>query len=693
MKTSLMYSILFCMVVQIRSASPLGIASLHNRLHYFTAAAGPSIDQETENLKRILNFINKSPEFRPLTLSVVLPRFRSSFVDFLLEYVNESSMEAFKVMFRDLSSTETLSNRTQLTWIIFARDLYNLYAYIYWQPGLWKSSNQYLIFITSRKVTLDWRGLLKTLWRKHRVYRIMIVSLRDKFRCLVGFRPFEIKDGEFGDVRKLCFQSAPTKGPVFNVSSNHSEENRVTTLKPVEAREEILNENTRLFETFHNLNNYPLNVLVFESLLSGIGYDDQHRLKLFKVDGYVVYALEDALKCKFRMNFMRKFACKMNDPFDKSLKEIENGNAEMVITGFFVKQYPRHTKFQFTSSMYEDKLCFLSPDSGLVPKAYMPFMPFEKDLWAVLMIYNVLVTLLWRFLKGVSPAHRRAKVAEQVGMSSLCDESRRHLNEMADGSPMASKPRRGPPEMPEPMLKFFHFVEQLCYPFPREETHAQRFLLAGTLFFGLIVNGVYQSGLVSSLSKPFHYPQLRTLEDVIGSEKMLITKYANLKTAFLDDTPVGTKLQQMIHVICTRRETKALVAYDNKIAITRYYSMLLGDYAYYDKDGNPLIYVVDEFPMNYRVSYVLRSPSPYAERVNFVLLRLNEAGLPDFWIKKTLLKLTIAKMRRKLKNEKMKIILTLSHYSLTFLLLLAGLIGSGVIFFVEVYMAGRARFG
>ncbi|XP_078034971.1 uncharacterized protein LOC144469004 [Augochlora pura] len=695
MKTSLTCSILFCLVVLIKSTTPLGIASVHNRLHYFMVAAGPSIDQATENLKRILNFINESPEFRPLTLSVVLPRFHSSFVDSLVEHVNESSMKAFKVRSQDLSLAVTLLNRSQLTWIIFARDLYNLYSYIYWQPGLWKTSNQYLIIIPNRKVSLDWRGFLRKLWTKHRVYKTVIVSLHDNFRCLVGFKPFQINGEKFGDIRKLCFQSVAAKGSeeVFDVTSNDPEEDRATMLKPIEPREEILNQNTHLFEIFHNLNNYPINIIVFESLLSGFNYDDQHRLKLSRVDGDVVYALENALRCKFRVTFMRKVDFYMNDPFDKSLNEIENGNVEMVITGFFVKQYTKRTQFQFTPSMYEDKLCFLSPDSGLVPKAYMPFMPFEKDLWAVLLIYNVIVTLLWCFFKGVSPMYRPTDVTGQVRTSYPCDKSGRHMDKVTNGLAMTLKSRRGPPEVPEPMLKFFKFVELLCYPFPKEETSAQRSLLAGTLFFGLIVNGVYQSGLVSSLSKPFHYPQLRTLEDVIDSGKILITKYANLKTVFLDDTPVGMKLEQRINVITTRKQTKALVAFDDKIAITRYYSMLLGDYAYYDKDGNPLIYVVDECPMNYRVSYVLRSPSPYAERVNFVLLRLNEAGIPAISLQKTLFKLTIVKMRRKLNNEKRKIILTLHHYSLTFLLLFVGLVCSGVIFFVEIYMAGRARSG
>ncbi|XP_076656673.1 uncharacterized protein LOC143361286 [Halictus rubicundus] len=791
MKTTIR-SILFCIAFLAGS-----IAAQRKRLH--CSAERRSDDPEAENLKTILNFVHESPEFRPLALSVILPEFRSSFVDFLLEYASEASIERsgsvfpiYKIRSRDLSSAISRMNRSQITWIIFVDDLYSLYVYAYWQPGLWKSSNQYLIFVTSRRVVERWRNLLKKLWTKYGVYRALIVPLHDDFGCLIRFRPFQIYGEEFGDVEKLCLQSAAIERSEdsFNASSGNPEDlqdGQITLFKSAEECQEVLNENTRLFESFRNLNNHPLNVTVFESLLMGYSYDEQHRLRLSKVDGDVVYSLEKALKCKFHVTFMRKLDFQMDDPFDKSLKEIESGNAEIVITGFFVKVYTRHTQFQFTSSMYEDKLCFLSPDSGLVPKAYMPFMPFEKDLWAVLMVYNLLISLLWCCLRRASLTFRRTKVVgehslqagrsisrsssrssdqlnrcleklevgssknlepeegppeviqRQIGSSnrssfssqlkkylekleigssedssssqlkrdlkepkagfsetsqprkdrsSSSDRWKRHLKEL-NGSSVTLEPRKGPPEVPQRLLKFSHFVEVLCYPLQKGQSPAQRSLLVGTLFFGLIVNGVYQSCLVSSLSKPFHYPQLQTLEDVVDSGKTLITKYANLKTAFLDDTPVGMKLDQMIHVISSRKRTKDMVAFEKKIAITRYYTMLIGDFAYYDKDGNPLIYVVDECPMNYRVSYVLRSQSPYAERVNFVLLRLNEAGLPAFWFDNIIYQKKIFKMRTKLKNEERKIILTLNHYSLTFLLLLAGLIGATIIFVAEVYVARR----
>ncbi|XP_031825527.1 uncharacterized protein LOC116423914 [Nomia melanderi] len=711
-------SMLFCVAILLaRPPASQGTTSVYCGLRC-SGIRSPFSAQEIGNLKTILNFIAESPEFRPLTLSVILPEFRSSFVDILLRYIGENSIEAYKIRSRELSRSPRWMDRARLTWIIVVNDVYSLYIFIYWQPRLWKPGNQYLIFVTSKKVSGHWRNALKKLWKRNKVYRAVVIPAQDDFGCLIRFAPFEVRAGDFGEIRKLCLQNAVKGYKRLHEDSACSEscaDNTSLTASTV-AAVDPLQKDTRLFETFGNLNHYPLNVIVFESLLMGFMYDDQQRLVLTKVDGNVVYALEKALNCKFRLTLMKKLDFRREDPFDKSLREIEAGHVEIVITGFFVKLYTSHAEFQFTSSMYEDKLCFISPDSGLVPKAYMPFLPFEEELWALLMVYNVSITLLWCLLKYVNRRFQRTGSTNEeshTGNNEGTPARRLKGSSMDPGGIDRSLDSRGslygqprgrfeslnripnsradPPEVPRYLLKLFHFAELLCYPSQRGDTPAQRSLLVGTLFFGLIVNGVYQSCLVSSLSKPFHYPQLRTIEDVMDSGKTLITKYANLKTTFLDDTPTGEKFGRMIRVINTRTPTKDLVAFKDKIAITRYYTMLLGDYAYYDKDGNPLIYVVDECPMNYRAAYVLRANSPYAERVNSLLLRLNEGGLPVFWFQNMTYTLRVRKMRRTAKNEERKITLTMDHYTLTFALLLVGLTISALIFLGEVYTVRKAR--
>lgn len=698
---------------------PLGILLLlksstlaeHSRNHdkfYSSIESKPLSSQETDNLRLVLNFIRQSPEFHPLTFSVILPEFQSSFIEFLLSYIGQNSIEAYKVRARDLSLKATWMNRLRLTWIFVVQDLSSFNIFVYWQWNLWKAGNQYLIIFTGKVVTTLWTEAFTNLWRKYDVHRIVVVD--DDFRCLTRYMPFEKRSNNgFGRVYKSCLEK--------NHFTKRSSEYDLLQNPPKDYNSRYpgeilrLNRDTRLFENFQNLNHYPLNVLVFESLLMNVSYDTRNRLKLSKPDANVAFALEKAMGAKFRIKAMRK-ADFMDDPFTTSLTDIETRNVDMIITGFFVKVYSKFRKFQFTCAMYEDKLCFVSPDSGLVPKAYMPFLPFQKSLWFLLIAYNITVTFLWCLVKHISESLRRQyKCANPSRRLEINRSTRKphawYLPKSGIKNYFPIKEHRSsdvsnyeePPEIPRYIKSPIIFIEYLTYPFQTSEIPAQRALLLGTLFFALILNGLYQSVLVSSLSKPFHYPQLHNLEDVVDSGKIVITKYANLKNVFLDDTELDATLAQRIRLINTQRSTKDIVAYEDKIAITRYYSLELDDSDYFDKEGNPLLNLVDECPMNYRVSYVSRLHSPYAEKVDFVLLRLREAGLLNFWFDDMLYRIKIVKIKkRRLKKDMAamkswmsdKIMLSLDHYLLTFLLLLVGLFGSTVMFFVELYMAKRS---
>ncbi|XP_026669062.1 uncharacterized protein LOC108624593 isoform X2 [Ceratina calcarata] len=599
--------------------------------------------REVDNLKELLNFVQRSSEFHPLTLSIVRPEFRSDFLDFFLRYTTENSIESYIVRARDLSVTLASINNVRFTWILIIRDWASLNIFIYRQRNLWRSSNRYLIIFTNEGVKLPWRDALEKLWRKYNVYRALVFLSDEHFRCLLNYMPFEVFKYGFGSVRKLCLKE------------NSTEESGQNSLENEESEVLHLDRHTKLFEDFRNLNNYPLNVMVFESLLMNVSYTDENQLILTKPDASVLFTLEKTMGAKFRVKAMNKIKFR-EDPFNYSLRSIENGTVDMVITGFFIKLYSDSKMFQFTCAMYEDKLCFLAPDSGLLSKAYMPFLPFKKSLWMLLMAYDVVVTLLWYLVKYIDESL-------QGGSSKSTDE------------PIY----RG--EIPRCVTSFVIFFEKLCYPFERGETLSQRALLFGTLFFSLIVNGLYQSCLVSSLSKPFHQPQLNTLEDVLNSGKTVVTKYANLKDIFQDDSEVDSKLYQSIQVISQGRkeDIKYFVAYDDKISLTRYQTMELEDFDYYDEDENPLIHVVNETPMNYRISYVLRFRSPYAERVDFLLLRLSESGLVCFWFENMTHPIRLVKARRKLDKEKTWIKLAMDHYSITFLSLVVGLLGSIVV--------------
>lgn len=613
--------------------------------------------QEIDNLGLVLNFIRQSPEFQPLTISVILTKFQSAPIDAALRYIRENSIQTYKVSTaRDPLKSCRWNNESEgITWL-FAIDHLDV-IFVYWD--VWNSNDQYLIVSTAGRAQAGivvWRDVFEKLWKRYHAYRVIVISADDDFRCMLRYKPFERHEDQYGVVYKTCLGEG-SRGA---------------------GRGEIVGSG-RLFENFENLNHYPVNVSVFESLLMRISYDRRNRLKLDKIDAKALFVLEKAMRASFNIKAVRKRNIK-RDPFSFLIKDIERGITDMCITGFFVKTYDRFQKFQFTASMYEDKICFVMTNYGFIPNMYVFFFPFRAHLWLVLITYNVLITLLWRLVRYLSSLFRRRSP------TSSNNRDTRIIGSRAKGVHVRGESVGGkPPEIPRIVEKFFTFFEYLCYPIRDSEYTAERALLTGILFFNLIISGLYQSFLVSSLNKPFHYYQYRTVDEVVRSGKTMITKYENLKQAF-----VGSDLWEKIQVIEFQRSTKNIVLTEDKISMTRLYNMQLLPHRRFNDREKSSLYMVDECAMTYRISYILKLHSPYAERVNFVLLRMAEAGLPEHWIDEMKYFVTLYNEGETEDSAKIHK-LSLGYYVLAFLLLLIGLLLSTLIFFCELQAAKRNR--
>ncbi|KAL0108843.1 hypothetical protein PUN28_014156 [Cardiocondyla obscurior] len=619
---------------------------------------------ESENLRIILHYVRKmeNEKFYSSIFSLVSSDDESSiiFVDFLSKYVASEYIVSYKITTSDFSRMYTWQNHVGLTWIFIVGDTSTLNWFVHEQSHIWKATNQYIIIVTNPNMTWP-REIFPTVWKMYGVYRIVIVSTKDDFRCLRRYLPFEkIRRNEYGAVHKICLTG----------------------------RED----NTELYVNIENLNGYPIRVVVFPSVTMEIAfYEDATRPKFNGVDANAMLLLERAMGARFHINVFRMINSingDYEDPFHRTLQYIENGEAELIVNSFFVHQYKEYEKYEFTATIYEDKLCLIAPTAGFVPKSYMPIMSFAPDLWVALAMYNILVSIVWFLIKYYSVSFRQRKAVviplERITESSFATSHRRRFANLFPG-------------IHPYVLSCFDLVETWCYPLKENSgsastttTTAQRAFLIGTLFFGLIVTGLYQSCLMSSLSDPFHYPELKTLEDVASSNLTLITKYYNVKeSTFTGNTTLDNKLHSKTQLFVAKERTYDAVAFDRKtIAISRYASVKLTDMSkYYDIDGNELLHIVEEYPTTYLLSYVMRIYSPYRERINGLLLRMQEAGLVRLWYERMAHPFYVAEQKRRADKRERKIRLTMEHYSFTFIGLAFGLFSCVVVFLAELYLA------
>ncbi|XP_072757069.1 uncharacterized protein [Anoplolepis gracilipes] len=614
-----------------------------------------SSSTESENLKIILNYVRSEQEFHPSIFSLVSSDIRSNFVDLVSKYVATESIVSYKITMNDLSQRYTWQNRVDLTWIFIVDDI-DVLKFFVREQGIWKATNQYLVIVTSPTLSVSSRDIFQTVWKTYNVYRIILVSIQDDFRCLSRYLPFEKnRQNEYGVVSKVCLTNRPN--------------------------------NIKLYTNFENLNGYPIRVIVFRSLMMNVTFDEDTRTYEYKgLDADAMFLLEKSLGAQFcidvvSINFTKG---RRQDPFHHSLQHIEDDESEVIITSFFIYQYQEYQRYEFTTSISEDKLCLIAPSADFIPKSYMPIMPFAPDLWTALAIYNVLVSVLWFLIKYYSGSFRRQEAV-------LLPLTRTEF--------ILSRRSNLPPRIHPYVTACFNLVETSCYPLKEDDggqgsTTAQRVFLFGTLFFGLIVVGLYQSYLVSGLSNPFHYPELNTLEDVANSNLTLVTKYYNLKEhTFTENTTLDNKLHSKIKIIVSDKPINDFVAFGKKVvAIARYASIKLGDLSnYYDADGNELLHLVEECPTTYSLSYIMRLYSPYRERINELLLRMKEAGLINLWYENMAYPIYVNEQKRKVDKSERRIKLTMEHYSLTFVGLLIGLLFCIIIFFAELYFAKKSQ--
>lgn len=610
---------------------------------------------ESENLIIILNYIQSMQKFYPSIFSLVSSDGRSRFVDLLSKYMASESIVSYKITTNNFSRKYMWQSSVDLTWIFIVDGMNILNAFVHEQSHIWKATSQYLIIATTPNM-ISPREIFQTVWNIYGVYRIVIISIEDDFQCLSRYLPFEKNQrNEYGVVHKICLMD----------------------------REDTVDE---LYANFENLNGYPVRVVVFPSLMMEVAFGEDTRSPKFSgLDANTMLLLERGMGARFRINVLNNSTNgNYGDPFHRTLQYIENGETEMIITSFFVHQYDKYRRYEFTASITEDKLCLIAPTAGFVPKSYMPIMSFAADLWVALAIYNILASVLWYLIKYYSVSFRRREAILLPLARTM----------------MQSFPRRSnlPPRIHPYVSSCFDLVETSCYPLKENggrdgsaaSTTAQRAFLVGALFFGLIVTGLYQSCLMSSLSDPFHYPELNTLEDVASSNLTIITKYYNLKeSTFMGNTTLDNKLRSKVQIFLSKERTFDNVAFGRRtIAISRYASVKLSDMSsYYDVDGNELLHIIEEYPTTYLLSYVMRLHSPYGERINGLLLRMREAGLVPFWYERMAYPLYVAEQRRRMDKSARRFKLTMEHYSLTFLGLTLGLFSCTVVFLVELYFA------
>ncbi|PSN55153.1 Ionotropic receptor [Blattella germanica] len=378
-----------------------------------------------------------------------------------------------------------------------------------------------------------------------------------------------------------------------------------------------------------DLKGYPLRVSMFERRPTAMKTASG---EFSGVDGLVLRALAEY------MNFIPiiqepkdgteyGYLEKTNQTFTGSLGDILYNKADFSANTRFIKDYAT-PDIEFTSPVMFDNLCIIVPKAELLPHWLAPFRAFTFQVFYVIFLTYLTCSIIYYTLKH--------SLATPISVSECLFEL------------------------------FPVFLSLSVVRMPRSVS--EKSLLISCLAFGMIISALFQSRLVTVISKEDFAPDINTLEELAESGLSVGTRSLNL----LDESPL---LKNKLLLLSTEDSVIGNIAFRRNIAgMTRLSSAQIHVLEYLNNDGSPQLHIVKECLRFYALAYVVEKGSPLLKRMNQILWRLIESGLIKRWTEESV-------FFRGGANVSTLRVFSLEDLQLAFLLLAGGL-GIAVFIFV-----------
>ncbi|RVE52717.1 hypothetical protein evm_002590 [Chilo suppressalis] len=219
-------------------------------------------------------------------------------------------------------------------------------------------------------------------------------------------------------------------------------------------------------------------------------------------------------------------------------------------------------------------------------------------------------------------------------------------------------------------------------------------ILRGTcLITSVIILSMFQGHINYMYTTMVRGHQLKTINDLRDSKVEIRTSPSVVKLlGSPDHLPI---LESQIYYDGYNNLSDLLV-HDNWATLQRIPDVILETMRLnqIDRDGMPLLYLIDQCFCNYYVTYITRKDFPFANDLTVLLMRIVEAGLPEIYYRwtKNSLKLS-AKMKLKYTGQKPRPFTpsTMQEQRIPFSLLLVGYILSTSVLIVERWWARRKQ--
>lgn len=262
------------------------------------------------------------------------------------------------------------------------------------------------------------------------------------------------------------------------------------------------------------------------------------------------------------------------------------------------------TTTELTVPIDFDRLCVVVPRAREIPRWLRTFHYFHPAIWVCLILTQILVSLVWYLLRNFDRSSGSPRGA-RIGYDTIVVDT---------------------------------FLVFIGAPVKMNPSQAERMFISAFLLFGITVMGMFAGTLYHSFSSKMRYREMSNLKEVDKSGIEIGTTSPNLQDVFgleeiPDDSDEVRSLRRKFKVTTYKNvSTIERTAHQRSIAsLSRENSFRVIRHRYVDADGDSLLHLVRDCPRSYYLSYVLPKDSAYIDRLNDLIMRLREAGLPQLW--------------------------------------------------------------
>lgn len=298
-----------------------------------------------------------------------------------------------------------------------------------------------------------------------------------------------------------------------------------------------------------------------------------------------------------------------NGTFTGCLGRIVYKESDLVAVGFFIKDYLSE-ELEFSVGIYSDELCCVTKKALRIPQYLLPTICFHPLVWLLFCMITLLSAFLWIILRNLA-----------INKSRDCSLTRNYRLEENNS------------------LSCYQFLVDsimimLSSPMRKLPKHtSERAFVASMCLVSLIFVSIFQSSLSTAFIRPVYYKDIDNMEDLAVSSLKIGIKYA----AMLDDIfppgstgMLGVLREKLVLTNSTSSLMEAIAKEGKLVAMTR---KQLIEQSYSKYFASRQVHLVPQCPRSYNLGFFGPKHSIFMDRINEVLLNLNNGGFHEKWIR------------------------------------------------------------